>query len=215
MCWNAAVSLNTFLFSSFVLLLVMYNNAYTKYKIEDVNDVRMYAFIFSFVLMQLIELFIWRNIRNKFYNHVFSVTAAILLLVQPAISLWMVDNTVLRNWLILAYFVSVVPYAVYQLSKDDIHCEVSKMGHLQWQFLYARRPIRVSIWLFFFLFSFFYKKKWGNIIFAVTALIISYLNYCADSTMWSMWCWAVNSLMMYFAIYLLLVLPFHERNKIC
>lgn len=34
MCWNENVSLNTFLFSSFVLLLIFYNNTYTQYKIK-------------------------------------------------------------------------------------------------------------------------------------------------------------------------------------
>ena len=29
MCWNKEVSLNTFLFSSFVFLLILYNNKYT------------------------------------------------------------------------------------------------------------------------------------------------------------------------------------------
>jgi hypothetical protein len=44
MCWNKDISLNTFLFSSFVLGLIMYNNAYTQYKIVELNNV--YAYIF-------------------------------------------------------------------------------------------------------------------------------------------------------------------------
>lgn len=38
MCWNEHVSLNTFLFSSFVLALIVYNNSYTKYKIQELNN---------------------------------------------------------------------------------------------------------------------------------------------------------------------------------
>ena len=38
MCWNETVSLNTFIFSMGALLLIMYNNAYTKYKIEELNN---------------------------------------------------------------------------------------------------------------------------------------------------------------------------------
>ena len=38
MCWNEHVSLNTFLFSSFVLLLIIYNNYYTKYKIKELHS---------------------------------------------------------------------------------------------------------------------------------------------------------------------------------
>ena len=58
MCWNEHVSLNTFLFSSFVLLLIIYNNLFTKYKIQELNNTFVYLFIASFVVMQLIEFFI-------------------------------------------------------------------------------------------------------------------------------------------------------------
>ena len=44
MCWNKEVSLNTFIFSIFVLLLIMYNNAYTQYKIEELNSIWVYLF---------------------------------------------------------------------------------------------------------------------------------------------------------------------------
>ena len=68
MCWNAEVSLNTFLFSSFVLCLIIYNNTYTQYKIKDFNNIWIYLFFVSFILMQLFEFFIWRNVDNKLYN---------------------------------------------------------------------------------------------------------------------------------------------------
>ena len=38
MCWNKDVSLNTFLFSGFVLLLIYYNNTYTKYKVAEFDS---------------------------------------------------------------------------------------------------------------------------------------------------------------------------------
>ncbi len=66
MCWNQHVSLNTFLFSSFILILIIYNNKYTQYKIKELNNVWIYVFFFSFISMQLIEFFIWRNINNKY-----------------------------------------------------------------------------------------------------------------------------------------------------
>ena len=54
MCWNASVSLNTFLFSSFILGLIIYNNLFTKYKIQHLNNIWAYLFLSSFILMQLI-----------------------------------------------------------------------------------------------------------------------------------------------------------------
>ena len=49
MCWNENVSLNTFLFSSFVLLLIMYNNAFTQYKINELNNVYIYIYCISHI----------------------------------------------------------------------------------------------------------------------------------------------------------------------
>ena len=44
MCWNQHVSLNTFIFSMFVLLLIAYNNEYTQYKIPELNNIVIYYF---------------------------------------------------------------------------------------------------------------------------------------------------------------------------
>lgn len=70
MCWNKDVSINTFLFSIFVLILIIYNNNYTQYKIDEVNNIFAYIFLLSFILMQLIEYFLWQNLNDKFYNKI-------------------------------------------------------------------------------------------------------------------------------------------------
>lgn len=61
MCWNANVSLNTFLFSGCVLALIIYNNSFTQYKIQELNNKWVYFLIASFVFIQLIEFFIWKK----------------------------------------------------------------------------------------------------------------------------------------------------------
>lgn len=214
MCWNAEISLNTFLFSSFVLALIIYNNAYTKYKIKELNNVWMYIFIYSFVLMQLIEFFIWKNINNKFYNNIFSILATCLLIIQPVASIMILTNIKLRNLLLASYLILAIPYSIYKFSTQHICSEVGDSGHLRWRFL-NNTPIIWVVWLFFFLFSFIYEKYWFGIIFGTITLIIFFINYKNDHTMWSMWCWAVNSALIYYAIRLLLVLPFTEKSGVC
>ena len=71
MCWNATVSLNTFLFSIGMLCLMIYNNHYTPYKIEGFN-IYWYFFILSFCTIQLIEYFLWTHLTNKKLNYLFS-----------------------------------------------------------------------------------------------------------------------------------------------
>ena len=103
MCWNQYVSLNTFMFSIFVLLLIAYNNKYTQYKTPLFNNKFVYFFFLSFITMQLIEFFIWRNIDNKKLNNLFSTLGALLLLIQPIASLLMLKDESLKYKLITLY----------------------------------------------------------------------------------------------------------------
>ena len=107
MCWNQHVSLNTFLFSTFVLILIIYNNKYTQYKIKELNNTWMYIFLFSFILMQLIEFFIWRNLNNK-YNQIWSNIAVLLLLFQPIASVMILSNIEIRNVLLLILLLMIM-----------------------------------------------------------------------------------------------------------
>lgn len=220
MCWNADISLNTFLFSSFLLALVIYNNSYTRYKIKDLNNKWIYLFFASFILMQLIEFFIWRNINNKFYNSIFSSCALLLLIIQPVASLMIINNIKVRNLLLFIYLLFSIPYLLYNFSSTKhIYSTVSKNGHLIWNFFGNRKSIFLwffwSFWLFFFLFSLFYEKFYFGFLFGIITLLISLINYINDDTIGSMWCWVVNSIMIYYAFYLLIYLPFLEKSKLC
>jgi len=214
MCWNESVSLNTFLFSSFVLALIIYNNSYTKYKIQELNNIWVYFFLASIIFIQLIEFFIWRNINNKFYNNIFSIAATLLLLIQPIASMMLLSNIELRNLLIILYLSFVIPYSIYKFSTIHVHSVISQDGHLRWIFVQAS-PIIFFLWLFFFLFSIFYDKKWTFLIFAVTSLLSAYINYKNDHSVGSMWCWSVNLFAIYYVFYLLIYLPFLEKQNIC
>jgi hypothetical protein len=214
MCWNQHVSLNTFLFSTGVLLLIIYNNFYTQYKIQELNNFWIYAFIFSIILMQLIEFFIWKNINNAYYNNFFSIIAASLIILQPIFSIMILSNKSIRNFLLILYLLIAIPYSIYQFFTQNIHAIKSKTGHLQWKFFY-NTPLTFIIWLFFFLFSFIYEKRWFGISIGIILLCIAYYNYKRDDSFGSMWCWMINVLMIYYAFYLLLYLPYYEKKEIC
>ena len=214
MCWNESVSLNTFLFSFFVLVLIIYNNSFTQYKIQELNDIWIYLFLASFIFMQLIEFFIWKNINNKFYNNIFSICATLLLIIQPITSIMILKNTQLRNLLLVSYLLLMFLCSKYNFFTKNIHSVVSKNGHLRWNF-FESLPIFFMIWFFFFLFSFIYEKKYFGIIFALITLLISFINYKKENTYASMWCWSVNLIMIYYAFYLLIYLPFLEKMDIC
>jgi hypothetical protein len=216
MCWNEEVSRNTFFFSGFVLSLIIFNNTYTQYKIQELNNNWVYIFIASFITIQLIEIFIWRNINNRIYNNRFSILASVVFCIQPIISMMLLTNIPLRNVLLLIYCSLALPYAIYKLvfHTKQFSSVVSESGHLRYNF-FMLPSVAVIGWLFFFLFSWVYEKKWVGVFFGLITLIISYLNYKNDNSYSSMWCWSVNSVMIYYAGYLLLYLPFLEKSSIC
>lgn len=214
MCWNENVSLNTFMYSTFVLLLIIYNNRYTQYKLTEINTVWSYLFIMSFILMQLFEFFIWRNLKNPFYNRVYSTLAGGLLLLQPAFSIMMISKETVRTILLVLYSILIIPYAVYRVMAGDMKSIKSKCGHLQWHFL-VNDPAALVVWFFFFLFGFVYEKRILWLLFGLGTLLLSYLIYNNDMTPWSMWCWIVNSIMTFFAVKLLFWLPFVEKGFGC
>uniref|UniRef100_A0A6C0HY37 Uncharacterized protein n=1 Tax=viral metagenome TaxID=1070528 RepID=A0A6C0HY37_9ZZZZ len=215
MCWNKDISLNTFLFSMFVLLLIIYNNKYTKYKIQELNNFWIYMFFISFIFIQLVEYFIWSNIKNPYYNNVFSIVAQLILLVQPIVSLMLLNDYTIRKWMLSIYLLGMIPFAIYQFCTIHLYSSVTQDGHLKWHLFAPNTPIVFFIWLFFFLFSIFYNGNYFGFLFGLITLIITTYNYSQDQSVSSMWCWIVNSVMIYYAAYLILYLPFCEKKKLC
>ena len=214
MCWNKEISLNTFIFSSFVLGLIIYNNTYTQYKIVDVNNIWVYLFLISFILMQLIEFFIWRNVNNPIYNKLFTIMATLLLLVQPIATNMLITNKSVQRGMLFLYLICIIPFAIYRFMTKNINSTVSKMGHLQWNSLLDNNNtwdrIVLIIWLLFFLGPLFYERQFFGFLFGLLTLLVIIYNYYKDHTIGSMWCWVVNSLMLYYAGYLLFYLPFFK-----
>ena len=211
MCWNKDISLNTFLFSSFVLCLIIYNNAYTLYKIDELNNVYIYIFFMSFILMQLIEYFIWINIKNPLYNSIFTALATLLLIFQPIASTMLISDYTVKKRLLQSYLLFIVPLTIYKFDIQILNSSVSKLNHLRWNTTFSVKYVTdiifYIIWLFFFLFPLFYERFTFALMFGLLTLILTTYNYYKDDTIGSMWCWIVNTVMIYYAVYLLLYLP--------
>lgn len=214
MCWNKDISLNTFVFSSFVLLLIIYNNAYTDYKIQELNNIWVYIFFISFILMQLIEYFIWINIYNPLYNNIFTILATLLLLVQPIASNMLITNNSLRSNILTLYLVLCIPFTIYRFMTKKMYSSVSPFGHLEWNILLYKNSkldkVILTIWFIFFLFPLFYQGYLYGFLFGLFTLLFIIYNYSKDGSVGSMWCWIVNSIMIFYASYLLLYLPFYK-----
>ena len=211
MCWNADASLNTFLFSIFVLWIVFYNNHYTKYKIHHFDNKWMYIFLLLAFSMQLIEYFIWKNITNKYYNSIFTMCAFILVFLQPIPSLMLLSNFLIRNILLSLYIIVAFPYIIYIIYSKKFGSIVSPAGNLIWNF--NINNVLFWLWTFALLFSFLYEQQWASALFAI--ITFSIFIYKEQSSSGSVWCWFINSISIYLAVYLLFYLPFNENKQVC
>lgn len=204
MCWNQYISLNTYLFSMGMLFLMIYNNNYTPYKVNI--NVYGYFFILSFCSIQLIEYFLWKNIDDKKLNYFYSVIGQIIIAVQPIVSLLLITNTILKIQLIALYCVFALSIV---LTHDKIFKTTIKNGHLKWSWIPVNYYIQY-IWLFFFLISFLINKMYIGLGVALFLCAITYYN--SSETGSSLWCWTANFTLIFYAMYLLLYMPFKELN---
>ena len=201
MCWIEHVSLNTFLFSSFILGIVLYNNLYTPYKIKEIHSLAAYLFLFSIVLMQLVEFFLWRNLDND-YNRVFSRIGLFLLLLQPVFGLSLIQDVRVREWLTVVYVFWVGVLGRLQV-EDTV---IGETDHLEWGF-FKGSTLFLFGWLFFLLFGPMYAGLWTEVSFTLILLFTASFMYRLPYTRGPVWCWLVNALLFYNAYLLLIWYP--------
>lgn len=206
MCWNENISLNTFAFSIFALCFIIYNNTYTPYKIP-VQGIFVYLFFLSFIVMQLNEFFLWRNLNNH-YNHIFSIVGVFILFLQPFFSLLMIENELLKYSMSAFYLLFGLPIVTYSLSTKSPITRVQN-GHLAWDW-FTHYPIVVYVWLFLLFFSLFYNGWYMAALFGIVLYLYHVYKY-KNGTFPSVWCWSINSIFIIALIYILIYLPLVEN----
>jgi hypothetical protein len=184
MCWNATVSLNTFLFSFFAVNFAYFNNIINIYEC---------LFFYSFISMQLIEYFTWKHLHNKKINRLLSQLGMLLVFIQPLFFILIPNNVKfnIKATLITLYVIFLV-FLGY-LIKYDYSMVKAPNGHLAWNWLNV--PVfYIFIWVTFLLVILLYAKKY--ILFAINALIFLaiYYTYYKTNTWGSLWCWIANGL---------------------
>lgn len=213
MCWNQYVSINTFVFGIFGLLLIIFNNKYSTYKIKFFDNPYAYLFMLSFIFMQLIEFILWRNLNNISINKIMSTLGVLLLYVQPIASLLLLNNIQLRNKLLLIYSIPTFIFGIYNLFNSKIHTILSPSGHLAWKWtFYDSKFIDFFVkifYLFFLFFSLIYNKYYQSIIIFLMYMIIIYY-FGKDGSSGSIWCLSVNSIILYFLLQILVIMPYNE-----
>lgn len=214
MCYNEAISLNTFIFSIAVMGFIFYNNTYTQYKTKVFQNKFVYLVFISTVSMQLIEYFLWKSIKTKNtrMNYIASIVGWIFIrILQPIsfISLLPSAYDTLRNILIVSYLLYQLFLIKFRSSTIEFKTTV-KNDHLYWNWLTGEK-IEYIIYFLFLIPSFFVFPY----IFIISIIYLSYLYFYRYNNWGSMWCWSINLTFLYYLFWILIIAPYYEYNGLC
>jgi hypothetical protein len=208
MCWNADVSLNTFVFSLFVLGMIYYNNNYTRYKIKEFNNKLFYVFFLIIISVQLSEYFLWTHYNNKSINKLFTIIVNLLIFAEPIASISLLNKKKnMRKWLMIGYLAIFTPVVINHFLTNKNITDIMPNGHLNWNNFTVSNTTLAILWTIFFLLPLFLAGHKVLSFFGLSTFLIITYNYYKTSTLSSMWCWTVNTLMLIYAAYLLMYLP--------
>lgn len=217
MCWNKEVSLNTYISSMVILALVYYNNKYTQYKFPSLQgSIFKYLFFISFITMQLVEYFLWKNINNVRANHLISTIGLSVLFLQPLFAILGFTTGKIKQPMLIAYLIFVLFYIFYRYFINPLKAvtRVAKDGHLSWDWFVTRgwESIFVLIWIGFFLAGLGGDGNWSRPLIGSLLLIWSVILFYKTNTWGSLWCWIANIVLLYYLFELLIIKPYREHG---
>ena len=201
MCWNASVSLNTFVLGVFASLFSYFN-----------DDIKILAVIFylSVIIMQLIEYFLWSK-TFSISNRLLSQIALIVIFLQPILNIISIEKKQeFIPYLLVAYILFMLIYAcTISVNSIDFSMVQSKNGHLSWKWVNTNLFILI-IWFIFLSSRWIIDEMYLILILLTILLIISIILYKDTQTWGSLWCWACN----FISFYLILKVFYKDICKI-
>jgi hypothetical protein len=192
MCWNAEVSLQTFVFASisFIIGLLF------KFPLHKL------IFFLYFSSVQLFEHFVWKNINNKNINESLSKFGYWLIAFMPVFALLLIPNSKTRFTSISLYITFILLYTLYKYPQLRFVTDKGKNGHLRFNFIPAHGPFSIA-WLLFFFFGIFKCQDIFIQIIASLTFMISVYYTRDDITFNSYWCYISNFMWFYVLFYVI------------
>ncbi len=199
MCWNAEVSLQSFLIG-----ITAIGIAYQK----GLSLPRAIFFL-TITLMQLVEYFVWTSYDNPQRNFQLSLLAFGLLCIQPITSMLILPSNLFQtlilfySGLLVAYFLIPEPQSL----EETFRMRRGENGHLVWHWLDKRlkTTLLLIVYFFFLLAPLIYMKEFVGLSIVLITLAVSLFSYYNYNTWGSMWCWIVNYLVVGLCGYQVLV----------
>lgn len=183
MCYNATVSLETFLLGMMAIGVVVTLNEY---------KCSLVLIVFSVTSMQLLEYFVWLQIDNG-STFWLSLIASVILFSQVALINWFYLQGLERCvcFVILGVLTGYCYY--YCFTNGLFFMDKGANGHLRWHFLQLH-PVLIIFMLLFYMYPLWRTAQYAMLCVAVVMLDVSLYFHYKYGTWGSMWCYFSNVL---------------------
>jgi hypothetical protein len=186
MCWNAEISLSTFIFG-IAAIAISY--------INGISDWKWSIFYLSIISMQLLEYFIWTR---KDWNRILSILGFCIIILQPIAAGLLIANSTYQKIYYILYllFICICIFRIFQLYPIHFSTTVGHNGHLKWKWLDIS-IVTVIIWTLFLLAAIYLSNSKSLfrellVLFIIALVSISLYYYKKHGTWGSVYCSFVN-----------------------
>lgn len=190
MCYNAEISLNTYIFGTIIAIILLFLN--------KINILLIY-FVYTITLMQLLEYLAWININNNDIdinkqNNIYylSIIGCFILFIQVLILNTINLEGIERIIIIIIIFIISIYGFYYNYKNNQFNISVGKNGHLIWHWIDIKY-LNIIV-LFFWLYSLLRIDNYLLFILTLSSILFSIYNYYKYKTFGSMWCFIANFL---------------------
>jgi len=182
MCYNAEVSLNTFIYGCVSAIIVYY------LKVIPPQGILI---LMSVTFMQFIEFLTWTYYDNPKINRYLSILAFSTIVIQLILLNYFLPDKKSSRILLTLLFVFAVLFIIFQLRFVDFRMRIGKNKHLSWYWI-DLPLIWIIIGLSFYIIPALLGKKKTTLLFIISILSVSIYYHWKYKTWGSMWCYFSN-----------------------
>jgi hypothetical protein len=191
MCWNAEVSLRTFLMGTIGALICVYLDELPK---------PLLLTTWSFTVMQLLEYFTWTYINDKPKIYYLSIIGLLLIFLQMFLLSYTVMNKKYQRILVTAFMVYLILYGIFILPEIKFNMKKGTNAHLEWEWS-EMPPIFLFFTLSLYCIPILVDKNYAGFTFTTITILISLYYYYKYKTWGTMWCYFSNIIWVIFVLF--------------
>ena len=149
-------------------------------------------FILSYISMQLVEYFAWKNPEN---TRIPSMVGLLLISLQIPLMINAFYKGPYKN--LLYAFCFVISAIALLTTKINFSMHKAPNGHLSWDWLNSFSKIYLLIFILFYLGLGIYTNDLIAFFYVFSTILFSWYTYSSAGTFGSMWCWLANLVSVY------------------